>query len=616
MYVQTTVTGRVKIFQRYFSSHNNIFSSSSSFTVVLSLSLFPSHFAMASSSAEPTDDPRELAFIEALREFRLACMHFNRARHQIQCAVREIAPKRAFNGPSAPCWRKGPEGAEVLPKKIRKKALPAIDITFHGSASGAAFWGGGCVNEDIFAELTELDLLQKACDTQRKSAIGVHAAEKEIPAELTKLDLVQKTDDTQHEFQRKQQQRHDRTQFYSHAEAHHSEELEALGLPASPRPGFVLPRQYRTLRARLRIVDYLYNTNGGSAWLARWAASVGFEVSLGDSAALRQVGWECGAVAPAAAFRLLSAGDGFMDADTSGAVLWPAVRSQYDWLEQRDVAGHIEYNNRTFIGGSPRETTSASDGSHRTWFLGDEEVSHLYERCASASTLDQRCAFDGVQMLRFYLPFDTSKSQLPHEALVQSCKAFEPSYSPGEGANRNEISGRVLQHRLKVNEALVSTVTALVESSLPAGATIYGALPVRLELLSTELASTGTLNLSVSCAVTLGPGCSLVALQQCLQGTVFEVISGVTCTPTRVRSTSSYFPHTFTPRLNIAEPTAAANFPMIANRALVQRQIAKTMRAVAHGPPGNTVRRVAISNTDPHGAGTHWFTVCFEISKH
>jgi hypothetical protein len=155
-------------------------------------------------------------------------MHFNRARHQIQCAVREIAPKRAFNGPSAPCWRKGPEGAEVLPKKIRKKALPAIDITFHGSASGAAFWGGGCVNEDIFAELTELDLLQKACDTQRKSTIGVHAAEKEIPAELTKLDLVQKTDDTQHEFQRKQQQRHDRTQFYSHAEAHHSEELEAF----------------------------------------------------------------------------------------------------------------------------------------------------------------------------------------------------------------------------------------------------------------------------------------------------------------------------------------------------------------------------------------------------
>jgi hypothetical protein len=312
----------------------------------------------------------------------------------------------------------------------------------------------------------------------------------------------------------------------------------------------------------------------------------------------------------------MSAGNDFMNEDTSSAVSWPAVRGQYDWLEDRDAVGDIEYSTDVLPGGFPRQTTSAPDGSYRTWFLGDEEVSHLFERCASASTLDQRCAFNGVQMLRFYLPFSTSASQLSREALLRLCRTFEPSYSPGASIGNNDILSRVLQHQLKVNDTLVSAIAVLVNNSLPTGAAIYRALPVRLKLLTTELASTGTLNLSVCCAVALTPGCSSATLQKHLQNAVFEVIDGVSSTPTRVRSTSSHFPHAFTPRLLTEEPTTAVNFPIIANRALVQRQIAKAMQTVAQGPSGNMIKRVAISNTDPHGAGTHWFTVCFEIAKH
>jgi hypothetical protein len=38
-------------------------------------------------------------------------------------------------------------------------------------------------------------------------------------------------------------------------------------------------------------------------------------------------------------------------------------------------------------------------------------------------------------------------------------------------------------------------------------------------------------------------------------------------------------------------------------------------RKVATQPTGSQERRIAISNTDPHGGGVHWFTVCFEITK-
>jgi hypothetical protein len=55
------------------------------------------------------------------------------------------------------------------------------------------------------------------------------------------------------------QPRHDLSLFYAHAEDHHRTELEALGLPASPRPGFVLPLQDQPLCAHMRIVDYLYD---------------------------------------------------------------------------------------------------------------------------------------------------------------------------------------------------------------------------------------------------------------------------------------------------------------------------------------------------------------------
>ena len=63
------------------------------------------------------------------------------------------------------------------------------------------------------------------------------------------------------------------------------------------------------------------------------------------------------------------------------------------------------------------------------------------------------------------------------------------------------------------------------------------------------------------------------------------------------------------------------NFPIIANSALFQREIARAMRKVANDPQGTRVRRADISNTDPHGEGEHWFTqgfrftVRFEITK-
>jgi hypothetical protein len=112
--------------------------------------------------------------------------------------------------------------------------------------------------------------------------------------------------------------------------------------------------------------------------------------------------------------------------------------------------------------------------------------------------------------------------------------------------------------------------------------------------------------------VELSKACSLAALQQYLQNIKFEVIEGVPSTPTDVRFSPCYFTHFFEPN---AETTLVPNFPIIANRAFVQREIAKAMRKVATQPTGSQERRIAISNTDPHGGGVHWFTVYFESTK-
>ena len=88
--------------------------------------------------------------------------------------------------------------------------------------------------------------------------------------------------------------------------------------------------------------------------------------------------------------------------------------------------------------------------------------------------------------------------------------------------------------------------------------------------------------------------------------------SRLSSTPTDVRSSPYYFPRIFHP---IQGTALVPHFPIITNRALVQREIAKAMRNVAIEPPGTRVRCVAISSTDPNGAGTHRFTVFFEITK-
>jgi len=107
------------------------------------------------------------------------------------------------------------------------------------------------------------------------------------------------------------------------------------------------------------------------------AASKGFQVSIENSDSFLQVGWECGAVASESAFQLLKAGESFRTS-------WNSVQSQYKWLEQQDANGSIEYNTRTLSEGS-RQTMCNADGPCRTAFLGDEEVSYLYERASSST---------------------------------------------------------------------------------------------------------------------------------------------------------------------------------------------------------------------------------------
>jgi len=69
-------------------------------------------------------------------------------------------------------------------------------------------------------------------------------------------------------------------------------------------------------------------------------------------------------------------------------------------------------------------------------------------------------------------------------------------------------------------------------------------------------------------------------------------------------------------KLSRTQRTEITDFPIIGNRNVVQQEIAKTMhRFATQGHAGDQKRRTAISNADPTGAGTHWFTVCFEVTR-
>jgi hypothetical protein len=105
-----------------------------------------------------------------------------------------------------------------------------------------------------------------------------------------------------------------------------------------------------------------------------------------------------------------------------------------------------------------------------------------------SSTLNQPLAFSGVHVLRFYLPFSSATPPLSREDFIRALTVYEPTYSPGAG-------------QLQINEALISTVAALMESLTSPGPTISGPLLIRLKVLTTRLASTRCLDLSVSCAV-------------------------------------------------------------------------------------------------------------------
>jgi|AntAceMinimDraft_5_1070358.scaffolds.fasta_scaffold152630_1 hypothetical protein len=61
-----------------------------------------------------------------------------------------------------------------------------------------------------------------------------------------------------------------------------------------------------------------------------------------------------------------------------------------------------------------------------------------------------------------YTRLDPALSLLLREVLIQAYTAHEPTYSPGAGITRNEISSRALQNHLLVNEAILFKVTVLM----------------------------------------------------------------------------------------------------------------------------------------------------------
>jgi hypothetical protein len=215
-------------------------------------------------------------------------------------------------------------------------------------------------------------------------------------------------------------------------------------------------------------------------------------------------------------------------------------------------------------------------GLRRTRFLKDEEVSFLFERCTSSSTLNERKTIGVVQMVIFYIRFKTTTSRLSRHAFIQAGLIYEPTCSPGARATNKEISVRVLQHQLRANGTLIFTVTALVVSACFPGATIYSDIKLCLKLLTTALTSAGCLDLSVSFAVHLTSDCSVQLLQQHLHGSSIGVIGGVLSTPTHVRSFP--FTHVFAPLETCLAKNLGTNFPIFPNRAVVQREITKTIQ--------------------------------------
>jgi|AntAceMinimDraft_5_1070358.scaffolds.fasta_scaffold117515_1 hypothetical protein len=64
-------------------------------------------------------------------------------------------------------------------------------------------------------------------------------------------------------------------------------------------------------------------------------------------------------------------------------------------------------------------------------------------------------------------------SRLTRHALSQAWTIYEPTYSPGASFTNKGFLCRVLQCQLRFNDALISTVTALMIPDFPPGAIIY-----------------------------------------------------------------------------------------------------------------------------------------------
>jgi hypothetical protein len=214
-----------------------------------------------------------------------------------------------------------------------------------------------------------------------------------------------------------------------------------------------------------------------------------------------------------------------------------------------------------------------------------------------------------------YLPFNPATSPLSREDLIRACTVYEPTCSPGESVNHNDISYRVLQHLLRISEARVFTVTALLESAFPLGATVYRPLPVRLKLLSSGLASAGCLN---SACIVRKLGARLFfsnitekPIRYCVGSHWRRALRAHTRAHFSMLLTS-YALLLLVPAMKELLLSPTSNH---LQQRIFQREILKAMRDAANALPGARVRRVAISNSDPHGARTHWFTVCFEITN-
>jgi len=82
---------------------------------------------------------------------------------------------------------------------------------------------------------------------------------------------------------------------------------------------------------------------------------------------------------------------------------------------------------------------------------------------ASSPALNEHKRLPNVHMVRFNLRYDTRKA----------------------------ITSRELLHQLDINETLISTVTMLMESTFPSGATISSSRPVRLKVLTTKTDNDG-----------------------------------------------------------------------------------------------------------------------------